>query len=67
VAYHGAGDYECRDCGETFTIWRHEAQSYALKNLDLPRRCKSCRERRRKERAAEVAGSSGAAVWHRGA
>ena len=33
----------CKDCGEPFIVTAKQASFYTLKNLDLPARCKTCR------------------------
>ena len=37
-------------CGKEFEIDQEEARFFQDKNLDLPKRCKECRARRREER-----------------
>lgn len=61
---HEAGEKTCVACGCSWTLWRHEAKAYALKNLAAPKRCKPCRDKRRRE-AAQAADGPG--LWHRGA
>jgi hypothetical protein len=34
---------KCRDCGETYFIYKSEKEFYSDKGLSLPKRCKSCR------------------------
>lgn len=40
----------CKDCGEEFTIKVGEQKFYEEKGLQLPVRCKSCRDVRKKIR-----------------
>lgn len=37
-------DRECVQCGEKFTVTESEADFYKSKNLNLPKRCKNCRD-----------------------
>lgn len=46
--YEG-GEKVCVDCGATYHISGKEVEWYKKKNLDIPLRCKSCRDSRRKE------------------
>ena len=50
------GKREC-PCGESFTIFHHERQFYEKKGLQLPKRCKACRQERR------MARDQGAPTW----
>lgn len=45
----------CADCHQPFTITGGERVFYDMKELELPRRCKPCRLRRRAEREARAA------------
>jgi hypothetical protein len=46
----------CRDCGEIFYIYKSEKEFYDEKGLALPKRCKSCRCKRKNiERKMSVA------------
>lgn len=38
---------QCKDCGNTFTMEDGEINFYKSKNLQLPNRCKSCRDKRK--------------------
>lgn len=38
----------CKECGKEFEINDGEIQFYRAKNLELPKRCKECRERNKK-------------------
>lgn len=38
---------QCKDCNNTFTIEDGEIDFYKSKNLQLPNRCKSCRDKRK--------------------
>lgn len=41
---------QCVDCGQTFTITAGEQRFFLEKGLALPKRCKPCREKRRKDK-----------------
>ncbi len=41
---------ECVDCGAPFTFTDAEAQFYAEKGLTTPKRCQSCRIKRRRDK-----------------
>ena len=41
---------KCKDCGVRFTITYGEYHFYADNELDLPKRCQMCRDRRRFEK-----------------
>lgn len=43
-------DLTCSDCGGTFTFTEAEQEFYASKNLNSPKRCKGCRDKRKSER-----------------
>lgn len=36
-----------KDCGKDFVITQSEQDFYARKNFELPKRCKSCREKKK--------------------
>ena len=38
---------ECISCGEKFVIPAEEKEWYEKKGFELPKRCKSCRQKRR--------------------
>lgn len=38
----------CKNCGATFYLYQHEIQYYLEKDLNLPKRCKDCRDYKRK-------------------
>ena len=40
----------CADCGEEFTFSDEEQQFYSERGFQDPKRCKACRDRRKKER-----------------
>lgn len=40
--------FKCKDCGNYFVVTRSEENWYKLKELDLPKRCETCRETRKK-------------------
>ena len=46
----------CKDCGKVFELSDSEIQFYKSKNLELPKRCSSCREKNRirRENAASA-------------
>lgn len=37
----------CKDCGATFYLYQREIQYYLEKDLNLPKRCKDCRDYKR--------------------
>jgi hypothetical protein len=41
---------ECKDCGQVFVTVREEQYYYMDRNLALPKRCNSCREKRKRDR-----------------
>lgn len=43
-----------RDCGDEFIFTEQEQTFYASKSLSEPRRCKPCRDRRKKAKAKET-------------
>jgi hypothetical protein len=46
-----SGDtFRCVDCGRTFDLSYDEQRFFKERGLDLPKRCKTCRSRRRRER-----------------
>lgn len=40
----------CKECGNEFIIVEEEKQFFISKGLELPKRCKECRIKRRKDR-----------------
>lgn len=44
MAWHKA---RCKDCHQEFTMSHDEVQFYSKKELNLPRRCKCCRDKRK--------------------
>ncbi len=42
----------CKSCGESFEISDGEIEFYKKKNLDLPKRCKKCRENSKRSKGA---------------
>ncbi|RMD92748.1 MAG: cytochrome C551 [Calditrichaeota bacterium] len=40
----------CEDCGEEFTFSADEQQFYAERGFQQPKRCKPCREKRKRDR-----------------
>lgn len=46
---------KCRDCGAAFIYSAKDQQFYAERNFCEPRRCKSCRQRNKENRAAREA------------
>ena len=44
---------KCKDCGEYYLINKSEYDWYKEKNFAVPRRCYSCRSKRRKEAKAK--------------
>lgn len=49
---------KCKDCGKEFTINDGEIDFYRSKGFELPNRCKSCRDKRKSQKAAPAAQSS---------
>jgi hypothetical protein len=43
---------KCKDCGKTFKIAPGEQRFYQKNNLELPARCKSCRDARKSAKEA---------------
>ena len=41
---------KCKECGKEFSISAEEEQFYISKRLELPKRCRECRIKRRKDR-----------------
>lgn len=41
-------DRECVQCGKIFTLSEYEVEFYKSKNLNIPKRCKECRELNKK-------------------
>ena len=39
--------HKCKDCGEEFYMTYNEVHFYKEKGLNLPKRCKECREKRK--------------------
>lgn len=48
---------KCKDCGAEFEISPGEQRFYAEREWDLPKRCKDCREKRKKEKSNEKNGA----------
>jgi hypothetical protein len=42
-----------KDCGQEFTFSESEQKFYAEKQLQQPKRCKACRERRKQEKLSQ--------------
>lgn len=40
----------CCDCGAEFTITEGEVEFYSSKGMQLPRRCKECRAKRKAQK-----------------
>jgi len=38
----------CKDCHDIFALSQSEIDWYATRSLELPKRCKSCRQRRKR-------------------
>ena len=45
----------CKDCGEEFTLCGDDRKWYKRKGYELPKRCPSCRSKRREARRKENA------------
>ena len=50
---------ECVDCGQTFLLGASEQRFYRERGLELPKRCKDCRSKRRYERQSGMRGIAG--------
>lgn len=48
----------CKDCGKEFEITKSEEEFYKSKGLELPKRCKSCREKKKSGRVSHNAENS---------
>jgi len=48
--------FQCIDCGEEFYWTEGEQEFYREHGLSQPKRCRSCREQRREEKASHAAG-----------
>ena len=44
----------CRDCSEVFDLSEGELRFFAMRALQVPTRCRTCRARRRQETAQET-------------
>lgn len=44
---------KCYDCGADFVITESEQAFFKSKDFSLPKRCKSCRDKRKAERMGE--------------
>lgn len=51
----------CKNCGKEFEIASGEIQFYKSKNLELPKRCKECRDKNKKNHAPHSQAKSGKA------
>jgi hypothetical protein len=43
--------HKCKDCGEEFYMTYKEVHFYEEKGLNLPKRCKTCRDKRKSNQA----------------
>jgi hypothetical protein len=43
----------CKDCGNQFIVESGEKAFFEKKQMELPKRCKSCRDRRKREKARQ--------------
>lgn len=41
---------KCKECGRTFTLTENNVKWYKDMGFELPKRCPSCRKKRRSER-----------------
>lgn len=48
----------CKQCGKEFELEASEIRFYQSRNLELPKRCKECRNRNKQKRQKEVPGKS---------
>lgn len=53
MEHHQDEHITCAECGTTFVFTAAEADSFASKRLDPPKRCPDCRRARRAQKAAE--------------
>lgn len=44
---------KCRECGQEFVLTDKESQWFQQRNLQLPVRCKSCRNKRKYKKQME--------------
>jgi hypothetical protein len=49
----------CSDCGEDFIFSEGEQEFYAQKDFTPPKRCKSCRDKRKASRESRPRGGAG--------
>ena len=45
----------CQDCGGEYLVTESEARWFSVKGFDLPKRCRTCRDRRKQQRAQQQA------------
>lgn len=43
----------CKQCGKEFELTKEEIQFYESKNLDIPKRCKECREKNKQKQQGD--------------
>ena len=48
----------CKDCGKEFTLTEGEIEFYKNKGLNLPKRCKECREANKASKPAQTGGNA---------
>lgn len=48
-----AASATCKDCGKVFVMDASEVSWYVKKELQLPKRCKACRKKRRDARQCQ--------------
>jgi len=44
---------QCKECNEEFTLADGDIEFFKSKGLELPKRCKKCRDKRRRDREQE--------------
>ena len=48
----------CKECGKEFEIVEEEKNFYISKGLELPKRCRECRIKRRKDKGGKTENTS---------
>ena len=48
----------CKECGKEFEIVEEEKNFYISKGLELPKRCRECRIKRRKDKGGKTENAS---------
>ena len=48
---------QCKDCGDEFVFTERDQEFYQRQGFQEPKRCKPCRERKKRERAEHGGGN----------